>query len=109
MSLAVQPFSFLAGTQTLGSGLGAWPFDEYPTAGEPRDLRVRVTFSQPFLNAPLVHLGLTGFDIDHRDAARLSVRAEQVTAEGFDLVLGSWLNTRLWRAEVSWLALAPSG
>lgn len=105
MSNAMEPFSFLAGTEVLGTGREGWTLDQYPQEPGDREVLARVSFSRPFRTAPLVHLGLTGFDIDHRDAARLKVSAANVTTEGFEIVLGTWLNTRMWRVEVSWLAL----
>lgn len=101
----MQPFTFLAGTEVLGSLHPEWGLDQAPEGGSERAFRARVPFSRPFQSPPLVQLGITGFDIGHQDAARLVVAAEQVTAEGFDLVLSTWLSTRLWRVNVSWLAI----
>jgi hypothetical protein len=101
----MDPFSFLAGKEVLQAGQEGWSLDQLPVAGEDRAMRVRVGFSRSFRGIPLVHLGVTGFDISERDCARLTVTTDNVTTEGFDIVLGTWLNTRLWRVEVSWLAL----
>jgi len=105
MNASVQPFNFLAGREVLGTSLDGWTLDQLPTEGSDRVARLQVAFSRPFASAPLVQLGLTGFDISERDCARLTVTAENVTAQGFEIAVGTWFNTRVWRVEVSWLAL----
>ena len=71
----------------------------------PRLFRTHIAFDAPFANVPMVHVGLSGFDIDNRDTARLSVRAEGISATGFDLVVATWRGTRVYRVEISWIAL----
>ena len=106
MSHVVQPFSFLAGTEVLGTGTEGWNLDQLPEpGGEDRWVRTTIRFTRPFNATPLVHLGVTGFDISNQDAARFKVTTSNVTPEGFDLVVSTWLNSRLWRAEVGWLAI----
>jgi hypothetical protein len=105
MNTAMEPFSFLAGRQVLGVETEGWDLDQPSADGADRRLRVKVGFASPFRSAPLVHLGLCGFDISEHDCARLTVEAQNVTREGFEIVLGTWFNTRLWRVEVNWLAL----
>ena len=34
-----------------------------------------------------------------------SVRAEQITAEGFTIVVETWLHTLVWSVDLSWLAI----
>jgi H-type lectin domain len=78
------------------------PSDE---TAETRTFTTHVVFTSPFANNPIVHVGLCGFDIDNRDSARLSVRAEGISPTGFDLHIITWLNSRVYKAEVSWIAL----
>jgi hypothetical protein len=105
MSPPMEPFSFLAGKEVLQAGHEGWNLDQLPNDGEDRQMRIRVGFTRSFRAVPLVHLGVTGLDVSERDCARLAVSTDNVTTEGFDIVLGTWLNTRLWRVDVSWLAL----
>ena len=70
-----------------------------------RAFKTRVLFEIPFANVPMVHVGLSGFDIDNCDTARLSVRAAQISATGFDLHIITWRNTRVYKVEISWIAL----
>lgn len=106
MTYAVQPFSFLAGTETLGVQTAGWNLDQLPEPGGPdRAARAAVRFARPFNAVPLIHLGVTGLDVSNQDAARVVVQAENVTTEGFEVVVSTWFDTRLWRTQVSWLAI----
>jgi hypothetical protein len=106
MSYVLQPFSFLAGTEVLGTATEGWNLDQLPVHGGPdRSARVLVTFAQPFNGVPLVHLGITGLDVCNKDAARVTVATANVTAQGFEIVVTTWLDSRLWRTQVSWLAI----
>jgi hypothetical protein len=74
-----------------------------------RSFRARVDFVNPFAAPPLVHVGLSGFDIDNGDTARLRVHAEAISATGFELVLTTWRRTLVYGAETSWLAIGLPG
>lgn len=74
-------------------------------AAQAREFRTYISFELAFANVPMVHVGLSGFDIDNRDTARLTVRAENIGQAGFDLVLSTWMGTRVYRADVGWIAL----
>ena len=103
---AVQPFNFLAGTEVLGTGTEGWNLDQFPAPGGPdRSARVAVTFAREFAAFPLIHLSITGLDVCNEDAARVTVTAENVTTKGFEIVVATWLDTRIWRTQVSWLAI----
>jgi hypothetical protein len=105
MSTTITPMNFLAGTEALGSRSEGWNLDQAPHGAPERSFRSRVTFERAFSGAPLVHVGISGFDISNQDSARLCLRAENVSPEGFDIVLAAWLHTRLWRVDVNWLAI----
>lgn len=107
MSIAITPLNFLAGSQSLGSSDQEWTLDHAPHGSPERSFRSRVLFERPFNGTPLVQLGITGFDIANQDAARLASRVENVGTDGFDIVLSTWLHSRLWRVDVSWLAIGP--
>jgi hypothetical protein len=70
-----------------------------------RIFRFAVYFSAPFDAPPVVHLGLTGFDLDQRDAGRLTLTATEITGTGFIAELATWRETRVYAAAFSWLAL----
>jgi hypothetical protein len=100
----MEPLAFVAGVNTFGAKDEGWPLAAVP-GEEDRLFRARVSFEQPLRSVPIVHLGLVGFDVGNEDAARLRVRAENISADGFDIVFETWLNTKIWSVSVSWLAV----
>jgi hypothetical protein len=92
---------------SLDQFVEGWSLSRFEGEAEPAPKRFEywVGFDSPFANVPLVHVGVAGFDIDNRDTARLKVRAERITANGFMLVIETWRHTRVYGVDVSWLAL----
>ena len=101
----IRPFSFLSGHEVLGTTCDTWTLDDVSHGQPPRSFRASVEFREPFQTEPLVHLGIAGFDVGNADAARVTVAAEKVTPTGFEIVVSTWLHSRLWRVDISWLAL----
>lgn len=64
-----------------------------------------IRFDQRYSSKPIVHVSLAGFDIDNSRNARLSLNATNITNEGFSLQIRTWLNTRMWSVEVTWLSI----
>ena len=77
-------------------------------APAPRKYEHYVAFETPFSAPPVLHTGISGFDIDNRDSSRLSVRAEDISANGFKLVIETLMHTRVYKVDVSWLALGSA-
>ncbi|MBI1417794.1 MAG: hypothetical protein GC146_11275 [Limimaricola sp.] len=75
------------------------------TGNGPRQSRSRVTFSQPFRNAPAVHLSLSMWDMSNTTNARVDLQAEEVDGEGFVIQFRTWADTRVARVRVAWLAI----
>lgn len=75
-------------------------------AGE-RESRHQIVFTQPFLAVPSVMVSLSMWDIDHMNNARMDLRAQRVTAKGFDLVFRTWGDSRVARVRADWLAIGP--
>jgi H-type lectin domain len=73
-----------------------------------RAFRARIEFATPFAAPPLVHVGISGFDVDHDDTARLRVHAEAISPTSFELVLTTWRGTKVYSAETSWLAIGQA-
>ncbi len=105
MSNGVEPLCFLSGTEALGNAHDGWPLDEAAQDDQDRVFRAKVVFARPFRAVPIVHIGIVGFDISNHDAARLTASVEGVTVSGFDIQLSTWLNSKIWRVDVSWLAI----
>ncbi len=101
---SVAPLSLLSAVVVLDSSLDGWSLLE-PSAEGRRGFSNRVVFDAPFNSAPVVHVGVVGLDVSKDDNLRLSVRAEDITTQGFTLRVETWLNTKIWSVEVSWLAI----
>ena len=76
-----------------------------PAEDATRCYQVEVSFDTPFISPPVVHLGLTGFDIDQRDSPRLTRQAENITPTGFFATIATWADTRVYSASFQWMAI----
>jgi len=103
----MQPWKSLSASLQIGVLTEGWNLAEPPAeaADTERVFRYTVFFAAPFDSAPVVHVGLTGFDLDQRDSGRLNLRVATITPEGFDVEIGTWRETRVYAVEFSWLAL----
>ncbi len=70
-----------------------------------RSRRQWIAFDRPFVAAPAVHVSLTLWDMDSAHNVRADLTAENVSASGFDAVFRTWLDTRVARVRISWLAV----
>ncbi|SPF77552.1 H-type lectin domain-containing protein [Pseudoprimorskyibacter insulae] len=86
-------------------------FSDFATGGEmwtgdgDRERRKQVTFSRPFKEAPNVHVSLSMIDLHSGPNFRAEVTAENIEREGFELVFRTWMDTRVARARLNWLAI----
>jgi hypothetical protein len=100
------PLSFAAGAARFDESQPGWTLlDPGAAGGEARTFTGQVAFERAFNAPPVVHVGITGFDIDHRDNARLNVGIVAIDERGFQLELRTWCNTRLWSVELNWIAV----
>lgn len=67
-----------------------------------------VKFSRPYPAPPNVVVWLTAYDIEKGANIRINTLTKNVTADGFDLEINTWNNTRLFSAKSSWIAY-PAG
>ena len=105
MSIAVEPLVFLAGVNTFGMEDEGWELSDLNEEEDKRVFKSAVLFNQAFRSGPVVHVGLAGLDVSNHDSARLKVRAENISTQGFDVVIETWLNSKVWSVDVSWLAV----
>lgn len=70
-----------------------------------RKFIVDVIFDTAFSAVPVVQIGLSGFDIDQRDSARLIVKAECISEYGFQAVITTWAGSRVYAVDFNWLAI----
>lgn len=71
----------------------------------PREERRRVEYGLTFLVPPMVHVGLSMWDVSNEANMRMQVAAEEVGNSGFVVSLRTWGDTRIARMGVSWLAV----
>lgn len=69
-----------------------------------RRFSISIKFKKRFYKEPEVRLALTGFDILQGTNHRLRVLPEKVTRDGFDAVILTWADTRVWSATGVWTA-----
>ena len=74
----------------------------------PREVRQEQVFSEPFLEPPAVTLGISMWDIDHQMNSRVDITAENITAQGFEIVFRTWADTRIARIRADWLAIGTT-
>ena len=75
------------------------------TGEGPREVRQEQVFKEPFLSLPVVTVGISMWDIDHKTNSRIDVSAENVTAKGFEIVFRTWADTRIARIRADWMAI----
>ena len=86
-------------------------FSDFENGGEmwtgtgQRERRRRVSFSKIYKDVPTVQVAMSMWDLDNATPARLDLRAETITKDGFDLVLRTWGDTRIARARANWIAI----
>ena len=107
MQTSPVPWKVLSSHLGLGVLTDGWCLDavEYSEGAESRCFRMEVVFDSPFSSVPVVQLGLTGFDIDQRDTARVSLKTAAITPTGFVVEVWTWANTRVYAVEFNWLAI----
>ena len=105
MNNAIEPLSLLSGIEALSNAREGWTLDHKEGITEDRVFRTRVHFDRPFGAIPVVHIGIAGFDISNHDAARIKASVARISQSGFEIVLSTWLNSQLWKVDVSWMAI----
>ena len=100
------PWKVLSSNVGVGILTAGWTLDVvYPGIAEPRTFVLDVVFDSPFSTIPVVHLGITGFDMDRRESSRLTLKAENVTEFGFQAVVSTWDASRIFSVDFNWLAI----
>lgn len=100
------PWKILSANVSLGLGSEGWALDtDLADDGASRSYETTIAFSEPFQSVPVVQVGLTGFDIDQRDSARIALRSEDIGCGGFRLVLTTWSGTRVYGVDFQWMAI----
>lgn len=86
-------------------------FSDFEDGGEmwtgtgPRERRHAVCFGEAYRDAPVVHTSISLWDVDTNSPVRIEITAENITPQGFDIVFRTWLDTRVARLRVAWMAI----
>lgn len=101
------PWKTLSASLQIGVLTEGWTLASPPSESteDARVFRYTVYFSTPFEAPPVVHLGLTGFDLDQRDSNRLTIVATEITNVSFVAEVSTWRDTRVYSVAFGWLAL----
>ena len=102
--MSAMPLTILSSHVGAGILCEGWNLSE-PGPEESRSYEVEVEFLSPFGSAPVVHLGLTGFDSAQDDSPRISLKTKEITEAGFIVEISTWASTRVYSVEFSWLAI----
>ena len=101
---SVAPLTMLSAVLSLDSSLDGWSLLD-PTPHTDRVFRNHVTFSRSFSAPPIVQVAIVGLDVSNEHNVRVRVRALDITETGFTLMAKTWLSTKIWSVDVSWLAI----
>lgn len=77
------------------------------TGQGPRLASHTVSFEEPFLAMPMVHVSINMWDIGSSQNARADIAAEEVSTHGFRIVFRTWGDTRVARIRADWMAIGP--
>jgi len=86
-------------------------FADFANGGEmwsgtgPREARDAQTFQEPFAEVPAVLVGISMWDMDHKANSRADISAENITAQGFEIVFRTWGDTKIARIRADWTAI----
>jgi hypothetical protein len=78
------------------------------TGAGPREVRHAQMFKERFQSAPVVTIGISMWDIDHKTNSRVDISADNITATGFEIVFRTWADTRIARIRADWMAIGQS-
>jgi len=86
-------------------------FSDFENDGEmwvgtgPRAIRVPVAFKQKFRGKPVVHVGMSMWDMDQKTNPRADISVNKITQNGFEIVFRTWGDTRVARIRADWIAI----
>jgi hypothetical protein len=78
------------------------------TGSGPREVRQRQDFREAFLTPPSIMVSVSMWDIDHAANSRIDISAENITAEGFEIVFRTWSDSRIARIRADWMAIGQT-
>ena len=86
-------------------------FSDFAEGGEmwsgegERQKSVDVTFSEPFLTPPVIHIGFSLWDMSNDANTRVDLKSENITGDGFTIIFTTWGDTKVARMRANWMAI----
>ncbi|EAQ14883.1 hypothetical protein RB2654_19908 [Maritimibacter alkaliphilus HTCC2654] len=74
-----------------------------------REIRMLIPFSEKFVTAPAVMVGMSMWDIDAETNSRIDISSDNVTPENFEIVFHTWGDTKVARIRADWIAFGEVG
>lgn len=105
MTDPILPLNILAGTNHFGKSSTSWTLLGPPSYEVDREFSTRIDFERDFAAPPVVHVGISGLDVDGADTVRVRVRTRHIDRSGFTVVVSTWFDSQVHGVDVSWLAL----
>lgn len=75
------------------------------TGNGPRQYEKRVKFKKSYLSPPLVHVGISMWDMSNRANARADLQTSDIGKDGFKIIFRTWGDSKVARIRVSWIAM----
>lgn len=63
-----------------------------------------IVFDEPFRSPPIVHVGISLWDVAQNTNLRADISAENITESGFDMVFQTWGDSKIARVRMNWIA-----
>ena len=106
MSDSYLPLKVISSQLCIGSETEGWNLDEAASDDDAERVFVfDVFFETPFAAPPVVHLSLSGFDLDQCSSSRLKVMAIRVSERGFQVQVKTWRASRVYSVDLGWIAV----
>lgn len=106
MSDSCLPPKVISSSVCPGIETEGWNLDRPASEADPaRRFLFDVSFDSPFATPPVVHLGVTGFDIDQCSSSRLGLHAVAITETGVRAELRTWRSSRVYSVDFEWIAI----
>lgn len=88
----------------ISSGVVHIEDDALRTQTGERIIRRRVMFPEIFNQVPIIYHSLNMIDTSSYQTVRINTYVSNISREGFDLCVGTWMNNKIFGVKVSWIA-----
>ena len=91
----------------IDSGEKRYEVDSLLSSGDDKERVhiVKIKYKEQFKKVLDVIPSIQRLDTDGHFSSRFEIKADNITTSGFDLVIGTWLKTKIWDINVKWTAI----